>query len=687
MTSSADVAKPNKRVKTSTRCWTCRRRKVKCDEHKSVCGQCVAKQLDCEGYGARLRWMDPGIDCVMRKCTSRHRLGRSVPNHRETVALLVCPTRVVYLLYQIDQIADVHLLPLDPGPTPVELSEVDEILRLIDAFADTQSLVPCETVNSLLLSNFGVFKRTADRDEKCIVVPAPERGPCENNLSAPVILNEPEPRVTDNSHTLLRWGLLAQPSPSLPGVPAQSSPSVDQQTSDKGSCEQEEVSPPSWEEQDEIRRGGSVAFEFDTDHDKTIHLPRVLQSVGQLTVQGSSSTTRDALRNTLLSISAFYLCNESRSKKSEEEAGRWSNHAIIFQSRAIKLLKDAVEGNATAASPPKYKELLATMLSMITINVMSGDNTTCGIHLDGTLRFLKYVTGWKSNYSPKARSLQRIYFYLRVIYESTTFQGLKTFSSSSVQDQPGLSSADPGEAAFPSPSPSDIMTLIDAPKEQKPSHPTAPGVPMSMNTYECIYGVPQSLLVLLEQATNLINQVISARDEARSSSVPTHLKAQCNALESDIVDWDAEPCSLDHLVSGNKASSEIIRKTTLAFHNALIIYFAQHIPLIRFSYLRPHVKLVLDSIGAIEQLKSQTSILAAPLYWPVFIAGSEAFDRELQDGFKKWYRQVEFYGIASARTGSEVLARVWEAGTLTNPRMTSHWRMVVERLGSILMLS
>lgn len=555
-----------------------------------------------------------------------------------------------------------------------------------------------------------MFKGTTDRHEEFLAVPEPDRGLCDesdDNLSTLDILNEQEPCSTGNSHNDLHWSL----------------------------------------DQDANSRGGSVALESETDQDKTslahaqqfwwestngtvvrnpspvyipklerflmyhyshrvvhlfcvidnvkspwktIHLPRVLQSVGQLTVQGSSSTTRDALRNALLSVSAFYLCNESRSQRREEEAARWSNNAITFQSRAIKLLKDAVEGNAATPSAPKYKELLATMLSMVTINVMSGDNTTCGIHLDGTLRFLKYAAGWKTKYSPKARSLQRIYFYLRTIYESTALQGPNPNSSSSVQDQSGLSNADPREAAFPSPSPSDIMTLDDdASEEQRPSHPIASGVPLSTNTYECIYGVPKSLLVLLEQATNLIKQVTSARHEKLSPSVPAHLAAQCDALEGEIVDWDAETGLVDNLVSGNRASSEIIRKTTLAFHNALIIYFAQHIRLIRFSYLRPHVRMVLDSIGAIEQLKSQTSILAAPLYWPAFIAGSEAFDRELQDGFKEWYRQVEFYGIASARTGSEVLSRVWEAGPVTDhhPRTTSHWRMVVERLGSILMLS
>lgn len=102
---------------------------------------------------------------------------------------------------------------------------------------------------------------------------------------------------------------------------------------------------------------------------KTIHLPRVLQSAGQLSLEGSTSATRDALRNALLSISAFYLSNDSKSRSCSDEAVRWANEAITFRGRAIKLLKDTVEGNSSSHSPPKYKELVATMLSMISINV------------------------------------------------------------------------------------------------------------------------------------------------------------------------------------------------------------------------------------------------------------------------------------------------------------------------------
>ncbi|CAI7563875.1 unnamed protein product [Penicillium glandicola] len=37
-------------------CWTCKRRRVQCDEGHPTCRKCSARGLTCEGYEIRLRW-------------------------------------------------------------------------------------------------------------------------------------------------------------------------------------------------------------------------------------------------------------------------------------------------------------------------------------------------------------------------------------------------------------------------------------------------------------------------------------------------------------------------------------------------------------------------------------------------------------------------------------------------------
>ncbi|CAI7655319.1 unnamed protein product [Penicillium glandicola] len=56
----AKVSKP--RTKTFTGCWTCRDRRVKCDEEHPHCRRCQRNGWVCQGYGLRLRWSQiPGI--------------------------------------------------------------------------------------------------------------------------------------------------------------------------------------------------------------------------------------------------------------------------------------------------------------------------------------------------------------------------------------------------------------------------------------------------------------------------------------------------------------------------------------------------------------------------------------------------------------------------------------------------
>lgn len=102
---------------------------------------------------------------------------------------------------------------------------------------------------------------------------------------------------------------------------------------------------------------------------KTVHLPRMLQSAGEMVVDGSTSQIRAALRTTLLSVSAFYLSKHNRLQSRRDEATKWRREAMHFHGTAMTLLKDAVNTRSTSTVRSKYKELLATMLSMISINV------------------------------------------------------------------------------------------------------------------------------------------------------------------------------------------------------------------------------------------------------------------------------------------------------------------------------
>jgi hypothetical protein len=49
--------------KTFTGCWTCRSRRLKCDETKPECIQYQLKGISCGGYHTSLQWMRPTSIC------------------------------------------------------------------------------------------------------------------------------------------------------------------------------------------------------------------------------------------------------------------------------------------------------------------------------------------------------------------------------------------------------------------------------------------------------------------------------------------------------------------------------------------------------------------------------------------------------------------------------------------------
>lgn len=276
----------------------------------------------------------------------------------------------------------------------------------------------------------------------------------------------------------------------------------------------------------------------------------------------------------------------------------------------------------------------------------------------------------RSQYSKKAKALHRVYFYLGTIYESTVTRDY----------------ADPTAAPEPmnaiSPlRPENIVQGESFVQSQLTGFHEA-----DQELYQNIYAIPQSLLIFLNEATQLINEVTAARQTSGNAKIPSPLAERCDDLEARIMNWKADPISSDE-VSSREANSEIIRHTTQAFHQAIVIYFAQHIRLLSPLYLKPFTENVLSNIEVIENIKTEWQILASPLYWPAFIAASEAFDANLQARFKSWYAQVECYAIGSMDSVIHLLEQVWAEGPSNGSGDTCLWRQVAIRTKTTLMLT
>ncbi|KAJ6043387.1 hypothetical protein N7499_005812 [Penicillium canescens] len=710
---SQNRRQPRKRTKTFTGCWTCRTRKIKCDESKPCCHQCFEKGLSCEGYTGRLQWLTP-VTGTNDHCADE---AQGLPLGQNTR----------------------RLMPVEPVQPVLGWNQVDGILRYIDSL---ESVVNTRSEDvSANIQNFGVFSlqqnslldSVQELSHTNTPTVKPVRRPGEYEFVAdPEVISLDSAGTNDYSEPEVAWDLcklqghdFALEFPHAVDPVIQALPKVTQtlptDTVLLPSVGFEEIytlaglkyannrprvmTPPVQSVPNTLEdlvvpsqerflmghyrnRVVNIFCVIDNAKSpwKTIHLPSVLQCAGELSFGGTTTRIRNALRNSLLSISAFYFSNDLRANRRNEEAENWGTIASRYRCDAIGLLKYAVEIDLYAEEKPRYKEFLATMLSMITINVMSGDTRTCSVHLDGAEKLITHMATQKSSFSRKAQSLHRIYLYLRVIYESTSIRRQST-SGSRFASWLGSAKTVGPHPILPSINP--FIEDEDTPLSMLPMECTAPLQTPSarISAYECIYGIPESLLLLLKQSIEVIDEVNHHRAGGGNSYIPDYLNHICDVLEQEIMDWPIEERLKRCKEAKYGINANIIYHQTRAFLNALIIYFSQSIRLLNHRYLRQYVQNILESIEAIEELKAETKLLAAPLFWPAFIGATEAFEARQQERFRQWYKRAEVYGMESVRTGIQVLHEVWRQGPTISRNIQPSWCSIVENTGACLMLT
>lgn len=301
---------------------------------------------------------------------------------------------------------------------------------------------------------------------------------------------------------------------------------------------------------------------------------------------------------------------------------------------------------------------------------------------------INYMGMKKSKFSTKAKALHGIYLYLRVLYESTA---LRTPDPSSHAQSPILLDSR-GTFGYPFDQRS-MNNEATAPYTPRSLNSISPGIYFSdqnateMLACECIYGIPQTLLIMLKDSIEIIAKVDRERERTGHSDVSGPLGKECDELERKILDWPLEENLRQLQNEYHETHARIIYHQTKGFHNALIIYFSQQARLLSHRYMRQYVAAVLDSIEAIEDIKMEAQILAAPLFWPAFIGATEAHEEWSQQRFKDWYRRVGVYGIKAARTGLKVVQEVWKMHPQSEQKFTCRWRSVVNTSRDILMLT
>lgn len=259
-------------------------------------------------------------------------------------------------------------------------------------------------------------------------------------------------------------------------------------------------------------------------------------------------------------------------------------------------------------------------------------------------------------------------------------------------ESPGIGTTEEGEEeAITSPLGQESCFVIHGDDERQWLDMDVDG-PQDLRGCEFIYGIPISLIALLRTATRAVEMSSQLRLGKLPSSISSEWEQRLFDIEAEILEWPMEQALSQSLSilrgsESSDASIGMIENTTKAFYNAIIIYFSQHVRLMHHRHLRPYVSNILDHLDAIEGIKDSGYGFTGPIYWPFFIAASEAFDESLQRRFRIWFDRVKSYGFQAALTGNEIAQEVWDQEIMLNGRTTSRWRTVMQKRQAHLILT
>lgn len=168
-----------------------------------------------------------------------------------------------------------------------------------------------------------------------------------------------------------------------------------------------------------------------------------------------------------------------------------------------------------------------------------------------------------------------------------------------------------------------------------------------------MYGLPKSILDLLHEITHLTNHKNIFR---RKNVFPRNFPRICAETYDNLLNWDInEYMSLDLTISSHKQ----IYLYGNSFHKALIVYSNR---LIHEHPVKSYQNVIIESLNyLIELLEVESEINVKPLFWILFVCGSDILDKFWQVKIDKilnlagkYSRQFNYW------RGKQILYEIWK---------------------------
>ncbi|KAF1986099.1 hypothetical protein K402DRAFT_333127 [Aulographum hederae CBS 113979] len=421
---------------------------------------------------------------------------------------------------------------------------------------------------------------------------------------------------------------------------------------------------------------------------KVLHLPSALTTLSEYVLWKSAGHARLSLLYSLLSVSAFHL---DRTSGNEQEQGYWWSVGESYNTKARRELQWSLREELVGPKKAKYKDLAMAMLTMVTVAVTNGKLADARLYLLDAERLITLRGIQKTNKSRKVRLLHTQFLFLRVIEESSftyTSREERDLTALVAQQKPtrfpSLVLHNAGDAPDKALDPFAMDSLIEGPDAN------------GWSLFSQIYGVPESLVVLMSHAVYLSREKNIKRELSRGGATNAgDFEQRCKGVEDLLCNWTLPECikamgSSSTLTCATEAevqaNKSIMEHSAGALHAALMIYFYRLVRDVNPVMVQHLVKQVLEHLEAAEYEKEKHSVNSAGIMWPGFIAACEALDETTFDEAVTWLRTSGTQsGIRAFDRAADAATKVWKARKASRTHVD--WTDVLENCQISLVLS
>ncbi|OJJ07631.1 hypothetical protein ASPVEDRAFT_46894 [Aspergillus versicolor CBS 583.65] len=629
-------SKPLKSI-SYTGCWTCRKRRIKCDERPGACRTCEQAKLTCAGYDVRLIW-NAGPNTSRRRIRSGYKVACAPMTDDEVARALTTVEKSAIKPAAATTTAGPFSV-FSSQPPEEEATENDSP---VDSTSIASPLIP-DSIDSGMQINDCLDEDTIE------ISRAPESPATQlhdtrvESTRTDLDTSSPHPSSSDSNDTAsIVDDVAVSPSTRWLGhnPPEDVELILPEHNLASSIIEDTTASMLMHHYMQHV-----VHLMQPVSHSRnpwrTVYLPLALQGSSQLDVPRRFHSASVAVFHSVLSIAAVNL----QSMRSEQEG--LQQLACHHKQRALVALQSAL---STKSTP--YKDIMTAILSLVSADIMDGGMSDHWIHLEAGIK-LQASRHYSMLVSRETCLLNNICKMLHLF-------GQTTLPILTPKPWPGYDHVPRG---------ADFYSL-------EPS-------------IEFLYGITTSIAGAIFTIYRLSQYVAYYRDQSPrpEQEFPATLLEACEALADALGSYTITTETFSS-ISPTEAEGhmvDIARAQAKAFHNAALIYYYRSIQQCSRDCLYQEQRAVLDAMNEAEELKvksptagsGEQSSFPAPITWPAFVASCEAVGEERQ-AWDGWWRRVQGYGMRNYGQQYETVCRIWER---MDENESGDWREILAGLG------